>query len=87
MHLPCIIQDVLGERVKAFQAWQAAVSTLHKKREQRSRMELAGRIQRMGPLIQVNKRTTSSGNKRIGPLIRVSKKTRSLIQVSRDDAG
>ena len=46
-------QDVLGERVKAFGTWQAAVSTLQKKREQRSRMELAGRIDRMGPLIEV----------------------------------
>ena len=35
---------MLGERVKAFLAWQNAVNTLHKKREQRSRLELGGRL-------------------------------------------
>jgi len=46
------VKDVLGERVKGFYNWQQAVSNLHKKREQRSRMELGGRIDRMGPLLE-----------------------------------
>ena len=41
------VQEVLGERVKAFLAWQNAVTTLHKKREQRSRMELGGRLDKV----------------------------------------
>ena len=40
-------QEVLGERVKAFLAWQNAVNTLHKKREQRSRLELGGRLDKV----------------------------------------
>ena len=38
---------MLGERVKAFLAWQNAVNTLHKKREQRSRLELGGRLDKV----------------------------------------
>ena len=38
----------MGERVKAFLAWQNAVNTLHKKREQRSRLELGGRLDKVG---------------------------------------
>ena len=37
----------MGERVRAFLAWQNAVNTLHKKREQRSRMELGGRLDKV----------------------------------------
>ena len=33
--------------VKTFLAWQNAVNTLHKKREQRSRMELGGRLDKV----------------------------------------
>ena len=45
------VQEVLGERVKAFLAWQHAVTTLHKKREQRSRMELGGRLDKVRSLV------------------------------------
>ena len=41
------LQEVLGERVKAFLTWQNAVNTLHKKREQRSRLELGGRLDKV----------------------------------------
>jgi hypothetical protein len=44
---------VLGERVKAFLAWQNAINTLQKKREQRSRMELGGKLDRMGAVLEV----------------------------------
>ena len=37
----------MGERVRAFLAWQNAVNTLHKKKEQRSRMELGGRLDKV----------------------------------------
>ncbi|XP_023321177.1 sorting nexin-2 [Eurytemora carolleeae] len=50
--LVCTVKDVLGERVKAFYAWQTAVNNLHKKRELRTRMELGGRIERLGPLLE-----------------------------------
>ena len=42
-----LVQEVLGERVKAFLAWQTAVNTLHRKREQRSRLELGGRLDKV----------------------------------------
>ena len=45
--LVAAVKDVLGERVKTFLAWQNAVNTLHKKREQRSRMELGGRLDKV----------------------------------------
>ena len=41
------LQEVLGERVKAFLTWQNAVNTLHKKREQRSRLELGGMLDKV----------------------------------------
>jgi len=46
------VKEVMGERVRAFLAWQNAVNTLHKKREQRSRMELGGRLDKMGTAIE-----------------------------------
>lgn len=45
--LVAVVKEVLGERVKTFLAWQNAVNTLHKKREQRSRMELGGRLDKV----------------------------------------
>ena len=45
--LVAAVKEVLGERVKTFMAWQNAVNTLHKKREQRSRMELGGRLDKV----------------------------------------
>ena len=45
--LVAAVKEVLGERVKTFLAWQNAVNTLHKKREQRSRMELGGRLDKV----------------------------------------
>ena len=48
-----IVQEVLGERVKAFLVWQNAVSSLQKRREQRSRLELGGKLDRMGAILEV----------------------------------
>ena len=45
--LVAAVKEVLGERVKTFLAWQNAVNTLQKKREQRSRMELGGRLDKV----------------------------------------
>jgi len=52
LSLVAAVKDVLGERVKAFYTWQTAVTTLHRKREQRSRMELGGRLDKMGTAIE-----------------------------------
>ena len=48
-----MLQEVLGERVKAFLAWQNAMTSLQKKREQRSRLELGGKLDRMGAVLEV----------------------------------
>merc|ERR1719323_1845173 len=50
--LVAAVKEVLGERVKAFLTCQTAVTTLHRKREQRSRMELGGRLDKMGSAIE-----------------------------------
>jgi hypothetical protein len=47
------MQEVLGERVKAFLTWQNALNSLQKRREQRSRMELGGKLDRMGAVLEV----------------------------------
>jgi hypothetical protein len=47
------LQEVLGERVKAFLTWQNALNSLQKRREQRSRMELGGKLDRMGAVLEV----------------------------------
>jgi len=52
LSLVAAVKEVLGERVKAFLTWQTAVTTLHRKREQRSRMELGGRLDKMGSAIE-----------------------------------
>merc|ERR1711963_882258 len=52
LSLVLAVKEVLSERVKTFLAWQNAVHTLHKKREQRSRMELGGRLDKMGTAIE-----------------------------------
>jgi len=52
LSLVAAVKEVLGERVKAFLTWQNAVNTLHRKREQRSRMELGGRLDKMGTAIE-----------------------------------
>ena len=43
------VKDVLGERVKTntFLSWQKMISTLHKKRERRSHVELGCRLDKV----------------------------------------
>ena len=57
--LVAAVKEVLGERVKTFLAWQNAVNTLHKKREQRSRMELGGRLDKVTQSSQLSLRHNS----------------------------
>jgi hypothetical protein len=47
---------VLSERVKAFLGWQNALTSLQKRREQRSRLELGGKLDRMGAVLEVSLR-------------------------------
>ena len=54
LSLVLAVKEVLSERVKTFLAWQNAVHTLHKKREQRSRMELGGRLDKVILIIQLS---------------------------------
>ena len=63
------VQEVLGERVKAFLAWQHAVTTLHKKREQRSRMELGGRLDKVRSLVTTSSTALTSGLLQMGSAI------------------
>jgi hypothetical protein len=53
------LQEVLGERVKAFLTWQNALNSLQKRREQRSRMELGGKLDRMGAVLEVCPQNTT----------------------------
>ena len=41
------VKDALGERARAFQSWEHARHTLLRKREQRSRLEMGGRAERV----------------------------------------
>jgi hypothetical protein len=50
------LQEVLSERVKAFLGWQNALTSLQKRREQRSRLELGGKLDRMGAVLEVSLR-------------------------------
>jgi hypothetical protein len=51
-----LLQEVLSERVKAFLGWQNALTSLQKRREQRSRLELGGKLDRMGAVLEVSLR-------------------------------
>lgn len=42
-----ILQEVFHERVKTFQTWQHAQATLAKKRENKAKMELTGRMDKV----------------------------------------
>ncbi len=45
--------------MKAFLTWQNALNSLQKRREQRSRMELGGKLDRMGAVLEVCPQNTA----------------------------
>ena len=53
------MQDVFGERVKIYKAWKDGEAMLNKKREEKNRLELARKLDKVPPVAQECTRVSS----------------------------